>query len=278
MIVYLLLNQLNGKGYVGQHRGYKLSKRWNSNLNNTKTNAHLQAAVRKYGPDSFTRTVLAHASCQGELDLLEKFFITIFQTCNPRHGYNLQTGGLTGAGRHSAETIQRIREANKRHWEKKKPEELILLAENARLRWDLWSDERKRRWAEDCRQRWWTRTPEDRHRIIELVREHTVGKKRSVPGWNKGLLGWNAGQQKSLATRQKLSAALKLYWAQKRQLPPKKPCTGTRSQCSPQTPREPKETRATAALKEVELAKRQLREIKERLDTLTFELEGGCSW
>ena len=32
------------------------------------------------------------------------------------------------------------------------------------------------------------------------------------------------------------------------------------------------------ALKEVEQAQQQLREIKERLNALKFELEGGCTW
>src|SRR4051794_38901857 len=99
VIVYLLVNQVSGKGYVGQTKQHTLAKRWRPSLSSNSANPHLRASIAKYGPESFTRIVLAHARCQEELDLLEKFFITIFQTCNPRHGYNQQTGGLTGVGR-----------------------------------------------------------------------------------------------------------------------------------------------------------------------------------
>ena len=54
MIVYLLLNRVNRKAYIGQHKGYTLSpKRWNRGLNNVSVNRHLTAAVNKYGADSF---------------------------------------------------------------------------------------------------------------------------------------------------------------------------------------------------------------------------------
>ncbi len=162
MIVYLLVNQINGKSYVGQTQYAMLTRRWRPSLSTNSANSHLKAAISKYGGQSFTRTILAHASCQTELDLLEKFFITIFQTCNPRYGYNQQAGGLTGVGRHSQESIRRISEANKRHWGKKSREEMVVYAENARLRWDMWPEEKKRQWTETCRARWWGRSKEPR--------------------------------------------------------------------------------------------------------------------
>jgi uncharacterized protein YndB with AHSA1/START domain len=261
------MNRLNSKSYIGQTSRYPLSKRWCRRLTNS-PNPHLRAAVNKYGPQAFTRTVLAHASCHQEADLLEKFFILIYQSTDRRFGYNLQSGGLSGVGRHSQDTVQRIRESNRRHWEKKSPDAMLLHAENARLRWDMWPEEKKRQWAETCQARWWNRSEEDRCRIIELVRQNTRGRKRSVPGWNRGLAGWNAGQKKSLETRKKLSLALKQYWAEKR---------GEKGADSIKEKADDTR-RATVALREVEQAERQLREIKERLDALKFELRGGCAW
>jgi group I intron endonuclease len=277
VIVYLLANQVNGKSYVGQTRNHTLARRWNRSLKNS-ANAHLAAAITKYGPKSFKRTILAHASCQEELDLLEKFFIAIFQTCDPRFGYNQQTGGLIGPGRHSKETIQRITDSNKRYWEKKTQEEMVKLAENARLRWDMWPKERKQKWADVCRERWWGRSQEDRERIIELVRKSKLGKKRSTPAWNKGLLGWNAGYQKTEEHRKHMSEAMKMRWEQKRGLPPKKPSASVKDTGANKSVRKADERRAMAALKEVSLAEYQLREIKQRLNALKFELQGGCLW
>ena len=47
MIVYLLLNTINNKGYVGQHKGNKISGRWNEKLEGG--NTHLEHARKKYG-------------------------------------------------------------------------------------------------------------------------------------------------------------------------------------------------------------------------------------
>lgn len=264
MIVYLLLNRVNRKAYVGQHRGCVLTKRWNGHLNNVKANRHLTGAIRKHGAESFTRTVLAYASCQDELDLLEKFFIQMYQSTNPRFGYNQQTGGLTGTGRHSKATIRQIREANRRHWEQKKPEERVQYSLNAWLRWDTLPEDKKDLWAEECRRRYWRRPQEERDRTIELVRKHTRGKKRAVPAWNKGLLGWNPRRHSSKREymEEQIQKGLHLVT---------KPVTLTKVQTE-------RERRAMAALKEAKQAAHQLREIKQRLNDLRFELQGGCNW
>jgi hypothetical protein len=76
----------------------------------------------------------------------------------------------------------------------------------------------------------------------------------------------------------KISEGLRRYYARQRELNRKKPVMGTKIQCRENNATHPRETRATVALKEVEQAKHQLREIKERLDALKFELSGGCTW
>ena len=263
-ILYAIVSQ-SGKMYIGQTSRFPLSKRWGPRLTNS-PNPHLRAAVNKYGAGSFTRTVLAYASCQQEADLLEKYFILIFQSCNPRYGYNQMAGGLSGVGRHSQDTVRRIREANRRHWEKKSPEAMVVLRENARLRWDILPEEKKRQWAEACQARWWNRSEEDRCRILALARQNSRGLGRTKPGWNRGLAGWNAGQQVSPETRIRMSLSHKEYWAQKR------------AEKRAESIKETRNNRAMAALREVERARQQMREIRERLNALKFELKGGCSW
>ena len=53
MIVYLLLNTVNNKGYVGKHKGDTISTRWPKNLNGG--NSHLSAARDKYSVEVFRR-------------------------------------------------------------------------------------------------------------------------------------------------------------------------------------------------------------------------------
>jgi group I intron endonuclease len=114
MIVYLLLNNVNQKAYIGQHYGFTLAKRWNRQLSNAKVNGHLSNAIQKYGPASFSTKILCHASCQQELDLLEQFFIAAYKSTNPRHGYNQQSGGRKWRGQYTKELRQVISEATRK--------------------------------------------------------------------------------------------------------------------------------------------------------------------
>jgi group I intron endonuclease len=277
VMVYAIVNQVNGKSYVGQTSRFPLSKRWCPSLKNS-ANPHLQAAINRYGPQSFKRYVLACASCQQEADLLEKFFILTRQTTDRRFGYNLQTGGRQGPGRHIEDVRQRISEGSKRMWARMSPKERWEFQLATKLRWLSYGED-------------------ERQKISQNITKALTGKPRTDTVWNKGISvgkgkpsprkGRRFGPQqnpckswgpKSEEHRQHISEALKMHFAQKRQLPPKKPCVGVRGQGRPETPTNREETRATVALREVEQARHQLREIKKRLDALTSELEGGCSW
>jgi group I intron endonuclease len=258
MLVYLLQNKVNGKGYVGQHCGFHLEKRWNQKLNNTKMNNHLQAAINKYGPANFRRTVLAYASCQQEADLLEKFFILIYQTTDRRFGYNFQSGGRRGSGRHIEEVRERIRDRMRVVWARKSEKE----------RWEF---------GFATKLRWLNRTEEEKEQITNQITKSLVpsGRKGRTFGPQKHpCQSWPA---KSEEHKKRISRSLKMYFAQKQKLPPKKPC-GSVKQPYQNSSANRKEIRAMAALKEMELAKNQLREIQKRLQILNFELMGGCNW
>lgn len=95
MIIYLLLNIVNKKAYIGQHLGNKISGRWPEDLRGG--NRHLEAARQKYGWQTFSRIVLYQAKTQYELDCMETFFIVMYQSFNPEYGYNMTMGGNGGA-------------------------------------------------------------------------------------------------------------------------------------------------------------------------------------
>jgi group I intron endonuclease len=211
MIVYLLLNKVNGKAYIGQHNGYDISKRWNRQLNNVKVNSHLFNAIQKYGPASFSRKILCHASCQQELDLLEQFWIAAYKSTDPRFGYNLQPGGRKWRGEYTKELRQAISEGIRKG----------MARRSAKEKWEF---------AFAIKLRWLMRTERERRRITFPM----WNSPREYKPWNKGLKGYGAGRpsarkgkkygkqknpcrHKTEEHKQRIGQALRRYHRQRRQ-------------------------------------------------------------
>jgi group I intron endonuclease len=211
MIVYLLLNTVNEKAYVGQHGGYTLTKRWNQHLYNVKENRHLTNAIKRYGPASFQRKILCYASCQQELDLLERFWIATYGSTDPQFGYNKQAGGRQWRGQYTKRLRQSISKAIRKAWARKSAKEKWEFAFAVKLRW-LMRTERQRR-------------------LITFPMWHTPRGRRTA--WNKGLKGFGAGRpsarkgrkfgkqenpcrHKTEEHRQRISQGLRRYHRQRR--------------------------------------------------------------
>ena len=99
MIIYLIKNKINGKKYVGQHCGDS-DTRWQQHLReslNMSNNKPLYSAMRKYGTENFTYSVLEEVPLelgQRELDLREIFHIHDQNSyISNGEGYNLTLGG-----------------------------------------------------------------------------------------------------------------------------------------------------------------------------------------
>jgi len=269
MLVYLLENAVNGKGYVGQHQGYDLSKRWNPRLTNCPSNPHLQASIKKYGPQVFRRKVLAYASCQQELDLLERYFILIYQTTDRRFGYNMQWGGRLWHGGHTQETRKKIGETQKRTWEGKSPEQKTRRSEVARLVWQRRSPEELAALSDKAWLAWHRKSEREIAAMRQKVSAsmHLMWERRKAAGFKL--------EPYTEERKRRISEGVRRYWANRRAAMIKQPATGTKVQ---KQALKAKEARASAALREVEQAKVQLREIQKRLGELKFELRGGCNW
>lgn len=94
--IYLITNQINEKRYVGQ-TVVGLKKRFARHISDAKAGEkfYLHRAIRKYGPDRFTVSLLATAKDQKDqkdLDRLETFWIKMLSTRSP-NGYNSTDGG-----------------------------------------------------------------------------------------------------------------------------------------------------------------------------------------
>ena len=117
MIIYKILNQLNGKVYIGQTTR-TLEQRWKDYIKDykyvtpqSKGYRPIIAAMQKYGIDNFTIDILEDdIQTKEELDILEIKYIKEYDATNPHFGYNVELGG-NGIGKHSEVTKQKISEA-----------------------------------------------------------------------------------------------------------------------------------------------------------------------
>lgn len=106
--IYMILNKVNGKIYVGQtydKLGYKA--RWGKHKSklrgNYHDNSHLQSAWNKYGEDNF-EFILLHElefnneeNMKRELNIIEIYYIYEWDLLNDEFGYNISKGGNTGS-------------------------------------------------------------------------------------------------------------------------------------------------------------------------------------
>ena len=87
--IYITENLINGKKYIGQHKGtYEDNYLGSSKI--------LQQSIAKYGRENFRRTILEETSTQCELDEKEIAWIEKFDAVNRNDFYNLTSGGTGG--------------------------------------------------------------------------------------------------------------------------------------------------------------------------------------
>lgn len=104
--VYMHINKINDKKYIGITCQNPPESRWGSNGGHYKTCTRFYQAIQKYGWDNFEHKILAtnlskEEACQKEINLITKF-----QTQNDKFGYNIFAGG--NAPKLSKETRKKI--------------------------------------------------------------------------------------------------------------------------------------------------------------------------
>lgn len=89
--IYCITNKINKKKYIGQ--SIDLEEREKDYFERgTFPNKHLKNAFKKYGKENFEFEIIK--CCKVEyLDRLEKLYIRVNHTRNPKQGYNKKIGG-----------------------------------------------------------------------------------------------------------------------------------------------------------------------------------------
>lgn len=102
--VYITENLLSGRKYIGQKQG-------NFDPTYLGSGVAIKCAVRKYGKENFTVTVMGYAKSRQELNDLERHYISTHDAAYDSSYYNIATGGDAWGSPHSTETRMKISQA-----------------------------------------------------------------------------------------------------------------------------------------------------------------------
>ena len=113
--VYVHINKINGKRYVGITSKTRIEHRWGLAGCGYKKNPRFYSAIVKYGWDNFDHIILAEKLTESEAKAMEMHLIEEWQTMDSKYGYNLTSGGDGTKGYHpSEETRIKLSEARRK--------------------------------------------------------------------------------------------------------------------------------------------------------------------
>lgn len=128
--IYMIQNKINGKIYIGQ--SIDIKRRWREHKNNSKNrNCYFYCALRKYGIENFSFSVLEECSIK-ELDYLERKYISLYHSLDKDFGYNIEFGGNV-PGKRSLETKEKIKATKSKNpyiYSKESKEKMSLSAKS----------------------------------------------------------------------------------------------------------------------------------------------------
>lgn len=111
MVIYETINMINGKRYIGKDKHNDPRYLGSGKL--------LNKAIKKYGRENFTKTILEHCKSEEHMSERERHWIRITNAQNSDIYYNISEGGSGGDNiTHNPNRdlfIQRIKENRKTH-------------------------------------------------------------------------------------------------------------------------------------------------------------------
>lgn len=95
--VYLIQNILDGKAYIGKSKNIKI--RWSQHISKSKKKTtHLYNAIKKYGKENFSLSILKECSTEEICYEYERVLISLFKLQDKNFGYNIADGGKGSSG------------------------------------------------------------------------------------------------------------------------------------------------------------------------------------
>ena len=124
-LVYEIKNNINGKSYIGQYSGLLFDKYFGSGK-------LIKLAIKKYGLENFSKTILEECSNKDELNEKEIFWINKLKTIE--NGYNLTEGGTGGDLsefiKYDENWVENQRLSTKKYWDNISDDERKIRSEN----------------------------------------------------------------------------------------------------------------------------------------------------
>lgn len=120
MIIYKVTNLVNQKIYIGQtvkDLEYRKGCHYREMKNPNRKRVYFHNALAKYKDSDFIWEVIAEANTKEELDKLEQYWVSYYNSNDPEKGYNLKAGGQLGGGVNSQSTKDKIGETTKIKWQ-----------------------------------------------------------------------------------------------------------------------------------------------------------------
>ncbi len=108
--IYMHLNNINGKVYIGQTGRKNLHERYGKNGKGYYDCPKFGNAIKKYGWNNFSHLILEENVSINDIDYKERFYIKLFHSTDIEFGYNISNGGCFGKII-PEETRQKIRES-----------------------------------------------------------------------------------------------------------------------------------------------------------------------
>ena len=198
-IIYVTVNMINGKRYIGQH---KCSDEKDSYLGSGKI---LKEAIQKYGKENFHRYTLYRAETEEELDKKEIEFISAFRATENEKYYNINEGGnanrMCGQNNPMYGKSGPLAPSYGRHMSEEQIEQMRVRMtgeKNPMYGKHLSEEQRKRISENQSGERHWNY---GKHWSDEV--------KVKISSGNKGKQGWNKGMKMSDEAKKKLSESKK---------------------------------------------------------------------
>ena len=182
--IYLIVNKVNGKTYVGQR---KSSKEWYEDKY-MGSGTLLKKAKQKYGIENFEKFFIQYCYSKEETNKAEKFWIAEYRS-RGKAEYNLANGGDGGNGeankgkKRSDETRRKLSEAHKGNRPSEETRQKMSETRKGKKHSEEWA--KKISEAQKGRKL----SEEHRRKLSESHKGKTPwnkGKKGSQQAWNKG--------------------------------------------------------------------------------------------
>lgn len=110
--VYVHVNKINGKIYIGQTK-QTLEQRYKNGYEHCR---HFWNAIQKYGWDNFEHIILVDNLSIDMANIIEEELIKKYNTTNHNNGYNMKSGGLNHIPSEETRKLMSEAHSGERHW------------------------------------------------------------------------------------------------------------------------------------------------------------------